>query len=195
MPAMVSFGNLGSLRSYQLCEVRAVDMLGDLVSQFGPESWCSNQSCISVRISTSKSGGFDKFSLRKSISLVMRVLKTDVLWIVFEKSDPKPVELTNAFILLRQAQSTKSLPNKLEKPFNQKQVLFNDMVDIFDEKGVKFSHSECSPRMKHKSTGSGTQLLYDISEVVWKIGHCKTQLAGRSLWNKVPLELQNLMTF
>ena len=76
--AMVSFGNLGALRSFQLCEIQAGDLLGDIVSRFGPEGWCHDPSCISVKISITKSGGFDKFSLRNSISLVMRVLKTDV---------------------------------------------------------------------------------------------------------------------
>ena len=59
--AMVSFGNLGGLRSFQLCEIQAGDLLGDIVSQFGPDGWCSDPSCISVKISTTKSGGFDKF--------------------------------------------------------------------------------------------------------------------------------------
>ena len=35
VPTMVSFGNLGGLRSYQLFEVQSDDMLGDLISQLG----------------------------------------------------------------------------------------------------------------------------------------------------------------
>ena len=58
VPVMLSFGNAGG----------------------------SNMSSLTVKISATKSGGFDKFSLRNSVSLVLRVLKTDVLWIVFQKS-------------------------------------------------------------------------------------------------------------
>ena len=196
---MVSFGTPGGLRSYQLCEVQDSSLLGELVSQFAPDGWSSgganDQSCICVKISSTKSGGFDKFSLMNSVSLVMRVLKSDVLWITFEKNVSKPVDVPNAFEILREAQANKALPRKIEKPFNQKQILFNSLVDAFSDKGVKFSSSECYPRMKHKPTGSATQLLYDITDTVWKLGHCKTQLIGRSLWNKVPKELQNLMTF
>lgn len=199
VPAMISFGNPGCLRSFQLCEVQGSSLLGDLMSQFAPDGWAGGsggeQSSICVKISSTKSGGFDKFSLMNSVSLVMRVLKSDVLWITFEKNVSKPVDVPNAFAILREAQANKALPRKIEKPFNQKQVLFNSLLDAFEHKGVKFSSSECYPRMKHKPTGSATQLLYDITDTVWKLGHCRTQLVGRSLWKKVPQELQNLMTF
>ena len=195
VPVMVSFGNVGGLRSFQLLEVQDSDMLSDLVSQFEPENWSGENSSISVKISNTKMGGFDKFSLRNSISLVLRVLKADVLWIVFEKSVTKPLEPKNAFLLLKQAQQGKVLPKKIEKPINQKQILFNNMIDNFEEKGVTFSHPECAPRMKHKSTGSATQLLQDLTDIVWKIGHCEKQLSAQSLWTKVPVNIRNLISF
>ena len=42
-------------------------------------------------------------------------------------------------------------------------------MDWFQGKGVGFSATECAPKEKHKPTGQGTQLLLDITDVVWKI--------------------------
>ena len=93
--AMLSFGTPGGLRSFQLCVVQGCAVLGDLVSQFAPDGWArdGDQSSIVVKISSTKSGGFDKFSLMNSVSLVMRVLKSDVLWITFEKGVSKPLDV------------------------------------------------------------------------------------------------------
>ena len=88
-------------------------------------------------------GGFDKFSLNNSVDLVLRRLKTDVLCVIFEKcvKEPPPLLVKNAFILLQQAQTAKVLPQKIEKPFNQKQELLNSLVVWFHllVKGHSFS--------------------------------------------------------
>ena len=196
VPVMISFGNQGGLRSFKLCEVKDCELLSDLIPQYGSDSWDGDQSGVSVKISSCKNGGFDKFSLTNSVGLILRVLKTDVLWIVFEKSFVKPVfETVNAFDVLKEAQVGKVLPPKIEKPFNQKQALFNHIIDIFDEDGVRFSHSECAPKKKHSTPGTGTQLLHEITEIAWKVGQCEKQLKGRHLWNKIPEELLRLITF
>ena len=89
----------------------------------------------------------------------------------------------------------KVLPRKILKPTTQKQNLFNIMVETFEEKVIEFSHSECADRIKHRVTGSATQLLYDLTDIILKIGNCKKQLSGRQLWHKIPTELQALMQF
>ena len=91
IPVMLSFGKEGGLRSFKLQEGSRSDVLGDLVSLHGLEGWQSNEEEVSVKISSCKAGGFDKFSLKNTVSLVLRVLKTDVLWIVFEKNTARPV--------------------------------------------------------------------------------------------------------
>jgi hypothetical protein len=78
----------------------------------GPEVWQRNEE-VSVKISSCKTGGFDNFSLKNTVGLVLRVLKADVLWIVFEKKTARPViETKNAFDVLRKAQAVKVLPKK-----------------------------------------------------------------------------------
>ena len=77
VPVMLSFGNAGGLRNFQLHEVQSTALLDDVLDQCGPENWRSNMSSLTVKISATKSGGFDKFSLRNSVSLVLRVMKTE----------------------------------------------------------------------------------------------------------------------
>ena len=198
LPVMVSFGTPCALRNFQLCEVEGSRKLGDLLSLFGLEGWSTiNWNEVVVKVSSSKSGGFDKFSLNNSVDLVLRILKTDVLWVIIEKCvrEPPPLLVNNAFDLLKQAQTAKVLPSKIKKPFNQKQKLFNSLVDWFHGKGVGFSATECAPKEKHKPTGQGTQLLLDITDVLWKIGQSSKQLSGRGFWNQIPAELLELIKF
>ena len=73
------------------------------------------------------------------------------MWVIFEKSVSKPViEIKNAFELLKKAQVVKVLAKKIDKPFIQKQDLFNTMVNKFEDKGVSFSQSENAPRQKYR---------------------------------------------
>ena len=95
------------------------------------EGWSTiNWNDVVVKVSSSKSVGFDKFSLDNYVDLVLRILKTDVLWVIFEKcvKEPPPLLVKNAFDLIKQAQTAKVLPSKIKKPFNQKQELFNSLV-------------------------------------------------------------------
>ena len=194
--SMLSFGNEGGLRSFKLYEVNKSESLGDLISQYGPENWGSDHSDVFVKISSSKSGGFDKFSTRNTVDLVVKVLKTDVLWVVFERSVTKSIpQVKNAFDLLKRAQVEKALPPKIESPINQKQELFNTIIDKFAGENVNFSATECAPKKKHQPTGQGTQLVLDLADIVWKIGQSEKQLSGRGLWNKVPTELTKLISF
>ena len=71
VPVMLSFGNAGGLRNFQLHEVQSTALLDDVLDQCGPANWRSNMSSLTVKISATKSGGFDKFSLRNSVSLVI----------------------------------------------------------------------------------------------------------------------------
>ena len=52
--------------------------------------------------------------------------------------------------MLKKAQVVKVLPKKIDKPFIQKQDLFNTMVNKFEDKGVSFSQSENAPRQKYR---------------------------------------------
>ena len=65
VPVMLSFGNEGGLRSFNLQEGNNSNVLGDLISRHGPEGWLNNDE-VSVKISSSKTGGFDKFSLKNT---------------------------------------------------------------------------------------------------------------------------------
>ena len=80
---------------------------------------------IFKRVSSSRSGSFDKFSLTNSVSLVSRILKTDVIWVQYEKiATPNNLPLKNAFELLKVASKVKALPDKITNPINQKQELY-----------------------------------------------------------------------
>ena len=70
VPVMVSFGSQGGLRSFALSEVDGSIKLNELVALFGPEGWSLNNN-VSVKISSSKTWGFDKFSLN-SVNLVLK---------------------------------------------------------------------------------------------------------------------------
>ena len=111
------------------------------------------------------------FNLNNSVDLFLRVLKTDILWIRYEISLPQPakVPIKNAFEVLRSAQVLKSLPEKLIDPFNQKLNLFNILIERLDDMKVGFAVSECAPRLRNKKTGSATELVYDIADILWKI--------------------------
>ena len=112
IPVMLSFGNEGGLRSFKLQEGSSSDVLGDLVSRHGPEVWQRNEE-VSVKISSCKTGGFDHFSLKNTVGLVLRVLKADVLWIVFEKKTARPViETKNAFDVLKKPKRLKCFPKR-----------------------------------------------------------------------------------
>jgi hypothetical protein len=88
VPVMISFGMESSSNSFSLFEVDRKEKLSDLVESHGPDDWGDLSTTIVTKVSQSKSSPFDKFNLNNSVDLVLRVLKTDVLWIRFEKSLP-----------------------------------------------------------------------------------------------------------
>ena len=49
------------------------------------------------------------------------------------------------------------------------------------------------PRTKNRQTGSATQLVYDVADVVWKIGLCESQLKNKNLWQKIPKQVLSLV--
>ena len=103
VPVMVSFHNLsGSLSNFSLTESDKSATLGSLLVAEGPENWTSQEN-IQVKVSSSRSGSYDRFSLTNTISLISRVLKTDVIWIIFEKFSIPSTNLPskNAFDVLK----------------------------------------------------------------------------------------------
>ena len=125
VPVMIRFLNLtGSQGSFHISEVDKTSTLGSVLQKEGVESWTADDSDIQVRVSSSRSGSFDKFSLTNSVSLVSRILKTDVIWVQYEKiATPNNLPLKNAFELLKVASKVKALPDKITNPINQKQEL------------------------------------------------------------------------
>ena len=77
---MVTFGIENSSSSFRLFEVGRCDTLGKLMEKFGPDDWGDQDTNIIVKVSQSKTSSFDKFNLNNSVDLVLRVLKTNVLW-------------------------------------------------------------------------------------------------------------------
>ena len=195
VPVMALFGQENSNTSFRLCEVAKCDTLGKVIEKFGPDDWGDADSDILVKVSHSKSSSFDKFHLNNSVDLVLRVLKTDVLWIRFEKPLPPPTKMPtkNAFEVLRSAQVLKFLPKKLSDPFNQKLSLFNTVVDKFKELNVGFSVDECAPRLRNKKTGAATELAYDIADILWRLKMAEIPLKYRSLWSRIPEEIGSLI--
>ena len=195
VPVMASFGSENSQTSFQLCEVSRCDTLGNLMTKFGPDDWGDESSRIVVKISQSKSSSFDKFHLNNSLDLILRILKTDILWIKFEKMLPQSnVATKNAFEVLRTAQASKTLPDKITDPFNQKLVLFNTVLDKFKEMKVGFNIAECAPRMRNKKTGAATELLYDIADILWRLKMAEIPLKNRSLWSRIPELILSLVS-
>ena len=139
--------------------------LSQLLEKFGPNDWGDFPTSITTRVSQARSSTYDKFNLNNSVDLVLRILKTDVIWITFEKEIiPVSKKVTqNAFQVLFDAQNRTTLPAKLNNPFTQKLSLFNDTLDAFNEMGAKFSVSECAPRARNMKTGEATELVYDVS--------------------------------
>ena len=196
VPAMILFGMENTASSYKLFEVNKSDTLEDLIEKCGPEEWAGTQDRMDVKVSHSKQASFDKFNLKNTVDLILRVLKCDVLWIKFERSLPKiNLPTKNAFDVLFSAQSMKTLPDKLENPFNQKLALFNEIIDVFKERKVGFSKSECTPRIKNQKTGNATQLVFDIGDILWKLKLAEKTLRKHCLWSHLSPEIVNLMKF
>ena len=138
VPVMLGFHNLtGSQTGFHISEVDKNATLGSVLLAEGPEDWTSQDNII-VKVSSSRSGNYDKFSLTNSISLVSRILKTDVVWIIFEKEAvPVTMPTRNAFEYLKNASSAKGLPEQILDPFNQKQELFNRVLKFLHGQDVK----------------------------------------------------------
>ena len=195
---MVKFGETeNTVASYRLFEVNRFDTLGEIVQKFGPENWgdLPPGDGIGVKVSHSKSASYDKFSLNNTMDLVLRVLKSDVLWIKYEKTQPAkpPFPTKNAFQVLFTAQNQKTLPQKIPNPFNQKLTLFNGVIDMFDEQEVGFSVSDCSPRIRNKKIGNATQLVYDTADILWKVNLAEKALKNRSLWHRIPQQIKKML--
>lgn len=196
VPVMLGFHNLtGSQTGFHISEVDKNATLGSVLLAEGPEDWTSQDNMI-VKVSPSRSGNYDKFSLTNSISLVSRILKTDVIWIIFEREVvPVTLPTRNAFEYLKNASSAKGLPEQILDPFNQKQELFNRVLAFFHGQDVQFSKSDCAPRLKNRKTGAATELVYEITDIVWRVGLAEKQLKSSELWKNVPDLINNLATF
>ena len=90
-------------------EVDADDTLQKVLEVFCPETWNDDTATVVVKVSDSRDGGYDKFSLKNTIGLVKRIRKTDILWINFEKSlfPTSTVPVKNAFEILKGASDEK----------------------------------------------------------------------------------------
>jgi thymidylate kinase len=196
VPVMVSFHNLtGSKSSFQFIEAFKHDSLMTVLSSQGPEDWLPSD-VITVKASSSRSGSFDKFSLSNTAGLVGRILKTDVIWLIFEKaSKVTTLPIKNAFDLLKSAANSKVLPEPIQNPFNQKQTLFNTVLGFLKNQNVTFNKADCMGRVKNQRTGAATELVYEVTEIVWKVGQVEKQLRSSSLWSRVPKIISDLATF
>ena len=96
---------------------------------------------------------------------------------------------------MKNASSSKELPDPLLNPFNQKQELFNKVVQFLKHQNVTFYKSDCSPRVKNRKTGAATELVFEITEIIWKVGLAEKQFKSSFLWSKVPGIIRNLGTF
>ena len=105
---MVSCGIENNNNSFKLLQVSGGDTFGKILESFVPDDW-GDTSDIIVKASQSKSSSFDKFNLCNTVDLVMRILRTDVLWVKYEKMLPSlsKIPTKNAFDVLRTAQSQK----------------------------------------------------------------------------------------
>ena len=169
----------------------------DILTKHGPEDWHPFED-VTIKSSSSRSGNFDKFSLSNSVELIGRILKTDVVWVIYEKQNvlrTRSLPTINAFEVLKNAASALGLPGPIVKPFNQKQNLFNSILTFLSKEGVTFSKTDCDARIKNKKTGAATDLVYEITEIIWKIGQAEKQLKSSSLWNKLLGVIKNHVNF
>ena len=87
VPLMASFHNSsGSNSGFQFLEVSKKDTMFDILSKQGPEDWSPFED-VMIKSSSSRSGNFDKFSMNNTVELISRILKTDVVWVIFEKQN------------------------------------------------------------------------------------------------------------
>ena len=169
--------------------------MGSVLLKEGPEGLTADSNIL-VKVSSSRSGCFDKFSLTNSVSLVSRFLKTDVIWIQFEKTaTPVNLPLKNTFDMLKGASNAKSIPDKIISPTNQKQELFNKVIEFLSDEQILFSKSDCAPRVKNRQTGAATELVYEITDIVWRVGSAEKQLTSSGTWSKVPAVISKLAAF
>ena len=80
-PAMLLFGMENTASNYKLFKVNKSNTLAGLIEKFGPEEWAEILDRIDVKVSHSKQASFDKFNLKNTVDLVLRVLKCYILWI------------------------------------------------------------------------------------------------------------------
>ena len=119
-PVMISFHNLaGSSNSFKLIQVEKSATFESVLEGECPEGWEEATENIKVKVSAARSGSFDKFGLNNTVGLVSRILKTDVIWVIFEKfSTPIVFPTRNAFDVLKSAASSKGLPEQISNPCN-----------------------------------------------------------------------------
>ena len=126
----------------------------------------------------------------------MKILQNEVLWINYIKLvHLSPIPSRNAFDVLRGASDGKRLPEKIKNPINEKAVLFNDIIDNFEADGIFFPLPYCSRREKNKITGVATEMIYEMTSSIWKIGQCESQLKSSNLWSKIPDKILSLANF
>ena len=117
IPLMVSFGQQG-LGSFSLQEVWSGDTFLNLLEYFGPEVWdVADSGSVTVQISNSRNGSFDKFNLKNTVGLAMKILKTDVLWVNFLKAiKSSNISVKNAFEIMKGASNSKLSLRSLRTP-------------------------------------------------------------------------------
>ena len=110
-----------------------------------------------------------------------------MIWVIFEKvSAPITLPSRNAFDLLKSAANSKGLPEMIANPWNQTQVQFNKILTFLKDQEVTFDKSDCDPRIKNRKVGAATSLVYEISDIVWRVNQSEKQLCSSGLWGKVP---------
>ena len=93
-----------------------------------------------------------------------------MIWVIFEKvSAPITLPSRNAFDLLKSAANSKGLPEMIANPWNQTQVQFNKILTFLKDQEVTFDKSDCDPRIKNRKVGAATSLVYEISDIVWRV--------------------------
>lgn len=191
-PVMISFHNsTSSLDSFKLVQVEKTYTFERIMKEEFSDIWDEveeSMESIKVKVSAGRSGSYDKFGPDNTVNLAAKILKTDVIWVIFEKISPpvSTLPVRNAFELLKTAANSKGLPDPIINPWNQKQELFNKVVKFLKDQEILFEKSDCHPRIKNRKTGAATNLVHDISDILWRIGQSERQFRSSGLWGNVP---------
>ena len=84
IPVMVLFGQK-AMNNFSLKEGQKDDTFEKFLDYFWAQSWNEDCENVTATVSNTRNRSHDRFNLKTTVYLAMKVLKTDDLWVIYLK--------------------------------------------------------------------------------------------------------------